>query len=95
MEKEWRSSVDPLIRDYLELLVSESAKQRHAYKGAKNTANGQLWCALAILSKQVFDMGLKIKFLEKALKDLAPEKKPDKGEEVDPAQALRDALKKI
>ncbi len=96
MGSDWRSYVDPLIQDHLEALVSESAKQRQAYKKADNTANGQLWCALSILSKQVFDMGLKIKILEKALMDLTPSKKKNKrGDDIDPKEALKEVLKRL
>ncbi|MEA3378900.1 MAG: hypothetical protein U9Q69_04645 [Nanoarchaeota archaeon] len=106
--KTWRDDVDPLIRKHLEILISDSVKQRKAYKKAANTANAQLWCAIAELSKRNFELeqenklfkkalaniSQKYKFLEKSLKDILPKKKKQK-ESTDPAQLLRDVLKKL
>lgn len=104
----WRDDVEPLLRDHLEILISESVKQRKAYKKAKKTANAQLWCALAYVAKQNFELqqenkllqkalselNQKYNFLEKSLKDLFP-KKQKKKDGVDPAKALKDVLKKL
>ena len=65
----WRKDVDASIKDYLEAIIEEVHKHKDSYKNAKNPPAAQLWCALASLSKQVFDLNLKIKLLEKALKD--------------------------
>lgn len=91
--KSWRDKVDPVLRDHLEALVSESVMHRDAYKFSPDTANAQLWCALSLLQKQVFDQRLKIKFLEKALQDTLG-KKPEKDSE-DPEKALKDVLKRL
>jgi hypothetical protein len=104
----WRDDVDPLLRDHLEIIISEAVKQRKAYRKAKKTANGQLWCAIAFLAKDNFeleqenkmlqksvsDLNLKYKVLEKMLKELVPEKKKNK-DDIDPAKALKDVLKRL
>lgn len=82
----WRKSVNLSIKDYLESLVEEVHQHRESYKKSKNPANAQIWCALANISKQIFDLNLKLKLLEKALKDNLDAKKthiqpvPDKKE---------------
>ena len=91
--KSWRDKVDPMLKEHLEILISESVRYRDAYKFSSNTSNAQLWCALSILQKQVVDQNLKIKFLEKALQDTLG-KKPKEDNE-DPEKALKDVLKRL
>lgn len=69
----WRDNVDPMIKNHLELQIKESAKF-NSYKKAKNPALAQLWVAVANLSKQIFDLNLKLNYLENALKDLGRSK---------------------
>jgi len=66
----WRNLIDRSVQNHLELQVREAAKHRGAYKFSKNPSNAQLWVAVANLSRQIFDLNLRIKFLEKALQDL-------------------------
>jgi|SRR3989344_3886970 len=79
----WRKSVDPIIKEYLDLQVKEANKFRNSYLKSKNPANAQLWVAIANLSKHIFNLELKIKYLEGTLKDLnerllkITEKKPE------------------
>lgn len=79
----WRKNVDPIIKEYLDLQVKESNKFKNAYSKAKNPANAQLWIAIANLSKHIFSLELKIKYLEGTMKDMnerlhtIAEKKPE------------------
>ena len=85
MAQDWKQTIDPTLRTYLETLILESQKHRNSYSNSKNKANAQLWIANAILSKQVTDLNLKIKFLEKALQELSPgkSKKTSKEDEAE------------
>lgn len=66
--KNWRNSVSPLLKNHLELQINETLKQKKAYSKSRNKANAQLWCAVANLSKQIFDLNLKINYLESQFK---------------------------
>ncbi len=91
---DWREEINPIIKDYLEAQIKEAAVHQKAYMKAKDPTKAQLWVAIANMSKQIFDLHLKVKFLEKALQELVPQKK--KGEkEIDAAKALKDVLKKL
>ncbi len=68
-DSNWRKEISPEIKEFLEALVENVHKHKPAYIKAKNPSSAQLWCALANLSKQVFDLNLKLKILEKVLKD--------------------------
>jgi len=68
--KNWRSNVDPLIKDHLEIQIKEASKHKKAYEQAKNKGNAQLWIALANISKQTFNIELKIKYMERLLQDI-------------------------
>ena len=71
----WRKDVDPLIKDHLEAQIKESFRHRKNYKNSKDVSKAQLWVAIANLAKQVFDLNLKVKFLEKALQEIGGKKK--------------------
>lgn len=67
---DWRNKVDPALRDYLEAQVRETNIHKNAYNSAKNQANAQLWIAIAVLSKQLFNMNMKLNVLEDALREI-------------------------
>lgn len=67
----WRNNVDPLIRSHLERQIAESVRHRKAYNLSESPSNSQLWIAIANLSKSIFDINLKLNYLERALKDIA------------------------
>ena len=69
----WRDSVDKTLKDHLELQIKEAAKYSEAYGKAKNQGQAQLWIAVSNLSREIFNLELKIKFLEGALKDMTSE----------------------
>ena len=65
----WRLNLDPSTRAHLERQLTESGKSKSSYLRAKNPGNAQLWCAISNLSMKLFDMSLKLNYLEKVLKD--------------------------
>ena len=67
----WRDLVDPTIKAHLEKQVAESIKDRGAYEAAQNPGNAQLWVVVANLSKEMFDLNLKLKFLEGTMREFA------------------------
>ena len=76
----WRDKVDPIIKHHLEKEIQESNSCKEAYTEAKDSGKAQLWCAVANLSKKIFDLNLKLTYLERALKDslIKPIKKKKK-----------------
>ena len=79
----WRKNVDPIIKEYLDLQVKESNKFREAFSKSKHPANAQLWIAIANLTKHIFNLELKLKYLEGTIRDVnerllqLTEKKPE------------------
>ncbi len=67
---DWRDKVDPALREFLEAQIKESNMYKEAYSKAGNQANAQLWIALAVLSKQVFNLNQKLRVFEDAIKDI-------------------------
>lgn len=88
----WREDLDPEIKAQLSSIVKKSTEFKESYDKADNIGGAQLWCALAILQKELEDQKLKIKLLEGVLKELSP-KKP-KEDNIDPAKELSNVLKK-
>jgi len=87
----WRKRIDKDIRDHLEFQIKETSKYEGAYILSKKPSSAQLWCAIANLSKQIFELNLKIKFLENALREMGGRKKePELGKE-----ELKKVLKRL
>jgi uncharacterized protein YhaN len=86
--KTWRQKVDPSIRDHLEVQIAEAAKHVNAYKDAPDPKIAQLWAAIANISKQMFELNLRMKYLENAVKQALPKAKIETQED-------RDLMKRI
>lgn len=69
----WRDKADPTIKPHLEKQIAETIKNRQAYGEATNPTAAQLWVAIANLSKEVFDLNLKVSYLEKASQEKSKE----------------------
>ncbi len=94
MAKNWRKLVDPSIRGYLEMQVKEASRHKNAYRLSENPSNAQLWVAIANLSKQMFDINLKLNYLERALRDIGA-RKADTRESAKKTKKLVKSLKKL
>jgi hypothetical protein len=62
----WRTELDPVLKEHCEELIKEVSKEKYAYKVADKPSRAQLWTALAVLTKKVSDLELRIKQLEKS-----------------------------
>jgi len=71
MRTTWRGYLDERIKPYVERLIIESVNYKNIYELANDKSKAQLWIALAILSRQIHDLNLKLDYLEKALRDVA------------------------
>lgn len=90
----WRTKIDPILKSHLEVLIKETAKEKEALEESRNPKMSQLWLAIANLSKQNFDLNLKVKFLESALKDILKTKKTSKTSKKEQKQ-INDILKSL
>ena len=50
---DWKTNLDPLIKDYLDQLLREVIKYRVAYSKAKDISKAQIWVALALLYREI------------------------------------------
>lgn len=71
MNRNWRKRVDPIIKDHLETQIKEASKHKNAYRMSSNPSNAQLWCAVANLSRQIFDVNLKLNYMERVLREIS------------------------
>ncbi len=67
----WRANLPGDIKSHLEAQIKEVARFKNIYFSERNAQNIQLWIGIAGLSKGIFDLNLKTKFLENALKDIS------------------------
>lgn len=78
------------LRSHLEAQIRESSRHKKAYMNSKQPYNAQLWVAIASLSKQIFDLNLKMNYLERALRDgLGKKRSEGNGREMEKARVQR------
>ncbi len=65
----WHEKVNPKLRSHLETQIAETRHARDAYLGANDPAIAQLWVAIAGLSRQCFELNVKISNIDTALRD--------------------------
>ncbi len=82
-KKNWREELDSSLKPFLDSLIRETQNYRNSYKKAKNIADAQLWTASSILQKQMLDIQLRLKILERALKDSIEKDKEKKIKEAE------------
>lgn len=70
----WKQKLDHVIKEHLDAQLRKSYDHEDAFGSAANKANAQLWVAIANLSKEIFDLNLKIKYLEEAKKKVKKRK---------------------
>ncbi|MBI4154656.1 hypothetical protein HY498_01055 [Candidatus Woesearchaeota archaeon] len=67
----WRTKLTDDIKSHLETQIKEVARYHNIYNEEKDAQRIQLWLAIANQSKGIFDINLKTKFLERALKEIS------------------------
>ena len=70
MVRDWRKNIDPSLREYLESQIKGTFSYKKAYELADNKGNAQLWVAVAGLSKQLFNIHMKMNYIEGLMKDV-------------------------
>ncbi len=79
----WRENLDKNLRPYVERLIKESFEYKKVFDSAKDKGKAQLWIALAILSKQIYDIKLELKYIERTLQDISKLKRKKEEKEVE------------
>lgn len=70
---EWRKDLDREIGQYVDDMIKKTSFFP-AYRRAEKPANAQLWTALGIMAKKLYEQELKIQLLEGVLKEISPKK---------------------
>ncbi len=74
----WRKKIDKSLKPYLEKFITETYFHDKAFKLAEDPSKAQLWIAIALLSKQLYNLEMKVNYLERALKDISQTKEGEK-----------------
>ena len=70
---DWRKELDKELGQYVDDMIKKTTFFP-AYRKSDKPANAQLWVALGILTKKVYEQELKIQLLEGVLKEISPKK---------------------
>jgi hypothetical protein len=76
----WRDELDKELRQYVDDLIKKTTFFS-AYQRADKPANAQLWTALGIMAKKLYEQELKIGLLEGVLKEISPRKNKERTRE--------------
>ncbi|MSR86068.1 hypothetical protein EXS74_01575 [Candidatus Woesearchaeota archaeon] len=79
---DWRDKLDPTLKEHFNDLLKKVHSEKEAYTSAQHISQAQLWCAIAVLMKEVSDLQLQVKSLEKHIR-------------VKPNSSLKNALDKL
>ncbi len=82
---EWRKELDKDIGQYVEDLIKKTTFFP-AYKNSNKPANAQIWTAMGIMARKIYEQELKIQLLEGVLKEIAPKKSSKTREEIKQAR---------
>jgi hypothetical protein len=88
---EWRKELDRDIGQYVDDLIKKTTFFP-AYKKSDKPANAQIWTAMGIMVRKIYEQDLKIQLLEGVLKEIAPKKSSKTREEIKQA---RDEVEQI
>ena len=70
MNNNWRNKIDPFLRTHLEAQIRDSSRYRRAYKESKDPGKAQMWVAIANLSRQLFNVSVKLNYMERLFQDM-------------------------
>ena len=83
----WRDKIDPFLRTHLESQLKQTMKYREDYRNSRDPSRAQLWIAIANLSRQLFNVSVKLNYVERLLQEkfaadsnkvVKPKEKPKK-----------------
>lgn len=64
----WTDNLDSVLKEDFNILLKRVTLEKKAYSCAKDVSKAQLWCAVAILSKEIENLNIRINSLEKSMK---------------------------
>ena len=91
MKHNWRDRIDPFLRTHLESQLRETMKYRDDYKHSKDPSKAQLWIAIANLSRQLFNVSVKLNYMERFIQ----EKLTADSNRIVPKEPVKKLFKKI
>ena len=91
----WRKDFDKSLKPYIERLIRESFNYKKQYSKAVDPGKAQLWIALATISKQLYDVELKLRYLERVLQQISPKFKGLEAERKKEEAKVKEIIKKI
>ena len=74
----WRKKVDKSLKPFLEKYIEDTHRYRTNFEQADDKGRAQVWIAIALLSRQLYNLEIKMNYLERALKDISSSKEGEK-----------------
>ena len=74
----WRKKVDKSLKPFLEKYIEETHRYKTNFDQADDKGRAQLWIAIALISRQIYNLEIRMNYLERALKDVSSSKEGEK-----------------
>jgi len=91
----WQDKIDLSLKDHLKRQIDETHNSKEAMLSSDNPKLTQLWIAIANLSREIFEVNLRLKYLERAMRDMSKEQRTTIMETRKPSEEIEKALKTI
>ncbi|MBU1246124.1 MAG: hypothetical protein ABIJ20_04360 [Nanoarchaeota archaeon] len=91
----WQDKIDLSLKDHLKRQIDETHNSKEAMLSSDNPKLTQLWIAIANLSREIFEVNLRLKYLERAMRDMSRVERTTVVETRKPSEEIEKALKLV
>ena len=91
----WQDKIELSLKDHLKRQIDETHNSKEAMLTSDNPKLTQLWIAIANLSREIFEVNLRLKYLERAMRDMSKVQRTRVMETRKPSEEIEKALKAV
>ena len=91
----WKDKIDLSLKDHLERQIRETHNNKEAITSSKDPKITQLWIAVANLSREIFEINLRLKYLERAMRDMSKIQRSEVMETRKPENNVKEVLERV
>ena len=91
----WKDKIDLGLKDHLERQIKETHNNKEAILSSNDPKVTQLWIAVANLSREIFEINLRLKYLERAMRDMSKIQRSEVMETRKPENNVKEVLERV
>ena len=91
----WKDKIDLGLKDHLERQIKETHNNKEAILSSNDPKVTQLWIAVANLSREIFEINLRLRYLERAMRDMSKVQRSEIIETRKPENNVKEILERV